>query len=82
MILTNVEAEVLQHTLGRDNRISAYRNYFTAGKGHDDYSTLEKLVRRGLMGQVNNHLDEVGESFLYYANIRGKKALKIFIEAE
>lgn len=49
--MTPSQVSILRHTLGlpADGRGTPYRNYFVAGPGHHDQTTLDSLVASGHM---------------------------------
>lgn len=49
--LSAAERDVIGHSLGLSRSRTAYRNYFCASPGHDDWDTLMGLVERELMSR-------------------------------
>lgn len=43
------EQHIAEHTTGWLSRWPLYRNHFCAGEGHDDWSTIQAMITRGLM---------------------------------
>lgn len=43
------ELEIMMHATGWESRSPLYRNHFCASEGHDDWSTIQRLVEVGLM---------------------------------
>lgn len=67
------DIDIIRHSLGLDSGKKAYRNYFCAGPGHEDYSTLEKLVSEGKMVRRDYPLNEIDISYVYQVTPEGKK---------
>ncbi len=76
--LTPAERHVLEHALGwLHERSPMYRNRFVAGEGHDDWSTLQGLVAKGLMRAMDNKRwkEVLAGDTLFVATIEGVRAL-------
>jgi len=62
----------MKHTLGLDRKKKSYRNYFCAGPDHEDYPTLEKLVREGKMVRNDYPFNEMNVCYIYRMTPNGE----------
>lgn len=46
---TERELHIMMHATGWESRWPLYRNHFCASEGHDDWTTIQGLMGRGLM---------------------------------
>jgi hypothetical protein len=73
------ERKVLRHALtGSTGTDEVYRNYFAAGPGHSDLTTIERLVLRGLM-YVGNNVPGAGSSY-YHCTAKGARAVGLRVQ--
>ncbi len=53
--MTPTQRELARHALGLDGRRrQAYRNYFVASPGHDDFDDWKEMVKSGLAVRGSN----------------------------
>lgn len=69
--ITDLQREILRHTLGLNRGRSEYRNRFVTGEGSKDFADCEALVIAGLM--TRHSLDWIPD-FAYVATDMGRKA--------
>lgn len=72
--------QILQHSMGLDQfgRGTKYRNRFVSGPGHHDQSSIDEMVRDGLMAVTNVSPGLLGEGGACYHVTRAGEA---FIDA-
>jgi hypothetical protein len=74
--LTDAERHIIEHSTGWQSRWPLYRNHFCAGPSHDDWSTIQGLIGRGLMRVTREPSALSGGDTVFCVTAIGIAALK------
>lgn len=76
-MLNKEHYQILKHTLGLDQKRTAYRNHFCAEEGHADMPLLVDLMKAGFMVKAESQAAGWNRGFdVYRVTREGKAALK------
>jgi hypothetical protein len=68
------ERDMIKHTLGLDYKDEPFRNHYIADEGHHSWDTLQALISKGYMKEIEPTFPICGR--LFVATAEGRDALK------